>query len=476
MTDNALGTEAGDVQALLANLGPEPGDWVPAHDGVDHDVVIVGAGQSGVAAAFALRRLGIAAYVIDAAREGDEGVWRERARMTTLRTPKWRPGPELGIPELSFKAWYVARHDAEAYDELGRVPRLVWADYLHWFRKVLGIKVDYRTRLVGVAGAGHDLELTLDHEGEHKMVRTRKLVLATGLSAGGGPFIPSVIRDNLPTSLFSHTDDLLDFNNFKGRDIGILGASASGFDAAGAALEAGAKAVHVFCRAPALAHGARYRAADFPGADYFHLLDDGERWRVARLYLARGNHPPPSALDRVRGFANFHLHLAAPWHEARMAGSCAEVTAGTQSYVFDHIIAATGFHHDPDLAPELQAFADKVARWEDRYTPPRGEEDGVMARMPYLGAAFQFQEKVKDAAPYVTNIHVLNPMAMPSHLRLVGDVKFLGFASQQLAAGLVQDFFLADKDYFIERLRQPADEELSSADYTDLIRPRDGGK
>ena len=64
-------------------------------------------------------------------------------------------------------------------------------------------------------------------------------------------------------------------------------------------------------------------------------------------------------------------------------------------------------------------------------------------------------------------------MAMPSHIRLVGDVKFLGFASQTLAAGIVRDFFLADKDFFLERLRRPVEEELSPSDYADLVSPRD---
>ncbi len=474
MTNNAFAQEAGDVQALLANLGPEPGNWVPAHEGVSHDVVIVGAGQSGIAAAFALRRQGVTAFVIDAAKDGEEGVWRERARMATLRTPKRRPGPELGIPELSFKAWYTAYHGADAYDELGRVPRETWADYLQWFRKVLDLKVQFQTRLVRVAGAGRDLDLTLEQNGQQNTVRARKLVLATGLVAGGGRNIPSVISDNLPQNLFSHTDELLDFTVFKGRNIGILGASASGFDAAAEALEAGAATVHVFCRAKALAHGARYRAADFPGADYFYLLDDGERWRVARLYLMRGNHPPPSALERVRGYENFHLHLDAPWCGARTVGAAAEITTRDQTFAFDYVIAATGFHHNPDLAPELTAFADKIARWEDRYTPPPGEEDRVVARIPYLGPEFQFQEIAEGAAPYLTNIHVLNPMAMPSHLRLVGDVKFLGFTSQRLAAGIVRDFFLADKATFLERLSRPVAEELSASDYADLVQTRDG--
>ncbi|HEX6993095.1 MAG TPA: hypothetical protein VF339_03020, partial [Gammaproteobacteria bacterium] len=39
-------------------LGPEPASWVRARDGVDHNVVIVGGGQSGLSIAYQLKRKG----------------------------------------------------------------------------------------------------------------------------------------------------------------------------------------------------------------------------------------------------------------------------------------------------------------------------------------------------------------------------------------------------------------------------------
>jgi len=78
------------------------------------------------------------------------GVWRTSARMHKLRTPKNLPGPELGLPGLSFQAWYEARHGAAAYDALDRIPRLDWAAYLDWYRKLVGVPVCYSTRLVRI--------------------------------------------------------------------------------------------------------------------------------------------------------------------------------------------------------------------------------------------------------------------------------------------------------------------------------------
>src|SRR6185436_8091312 len=113
------------ARETLRLIGPDPQNWVPDRDEVDHNVVVVGGGQSGSAFAFALRRAGIGKVsVIDAASDGAKaGVWLTSARMHKLRTPKNLPGPELGLPALSFQAWYEARHGAAAYDALERISR-----------------------------------------------------------------------------------------------------------------------------------------------------------------------------------------------------------------------------------------------------------------------------------------------------------------------------------------------------------------
>src|SRR5258706_16333137 len=90
----AIMAEADDPDAMareaLRLIGPDPQNWVPERPGIDHNVVIVGGGQSGCAFAFALRRAGIGKVsVIDMAdREARAGVWLTAARMNVLRTPK----------------------------------------------------------------------------------------------------------------------------------------------------------------------------------------------------------------------------------------------------------------------------------------------------------------------------------------------------------------------------------------------------
>ncbi|MFM1817077.1 MAG: hypothetical protein RLZ98_3772 [Pseudomonadota bacterium] len=461
------------VRETLADLGPEPEPWVPKKPGVEHDALIVGAGQSGTAAAFALRRQGVGAQIIDAAREGSEGVWLHRARMPTLRTPKKRPGPELGIAPLAFKAWYTALHGTEAYDEIVRVPRTVWAEYLSWFRTVLNLPVRFETRLLSVSpGPGAGIEVTLEHAGRRFTQTTRKLILATGLVGGGALNVPEVIADRLPQKLYAHTDQNIDFESLKGKEVAILGASASGFDAAATALEAGAAGAHLFCRAPDLARGTRYRWADYPGADFFHLLPDEDRWRTASLFLERGNHPPPTSIARAAKWKTFHLHLGAPWDAVQSEGGKIQVRARGQTYCFDFVIAATGFTHDPTLSPELRNVSADIALWQDRYTPPRGSENNRLARYPYLGPEFQYQEKIEGTAPHLANIHVINTAALLSHLRIVGDIKCLGYVSERLASAIVRDLFLADREAHLERLSSPIQVELTGEEYQHLLWPR----
>ena len=60
-TLNALESRLYNAAAAnaLRLIGPDPQNWVADRSGVDHNVVLVGGGQTGSALAFALRRAGI---------------------------------------------------------------------------------------------------------------------------------------------------------------------------------------------------------------------------------------------------------------------------------------------------------------------------------------------------------------------------------------------------------------------------------
>src|SRR3954453_11212611 len=255
--------DAGAREALRL-LGPDPQNWVPERADrhgrpIDHNVVIVGGGQSGCAFAWALRRAGIGRVsVIDMAEdENRAGIWRSAARMNVLRTPKTLPGPELGIPALGFQAWYEARHGGAAYDAFARIPREAWAEYLGWYRRFLGIAVRYRTRLARIEPPSKSksgpFRLHLEGEGGAGVETARKVILANGVAGNGGPYTPPVLSENLPRSLYAHTADPIDFAGLRGKRVAVIGGAPRAFDAAAGALEEGAASVNLFARRPSLA-------------------------------------------------------------------------------------------------------------------------------------------------------------------------------------------------------------------------------
>ena len=123
---------------------------------VADDVLIVGAGQSGLVIAAALRREGVARVrLVDRAGPGRTGPWRTFARMAELRTPKALVGTDLGLPNLSARRWYETRYGADAWDAIERIPRTDWHGYLEWYRDVLDIEIEHGVEVRDVRPDGN---------------------------------------------------------------------------------------------------------------------------------------------------------------------------------------------------------------------------------------------------------------------------------------------------------------------------------
>ena len=190
----------------LARLNYPPANWVPARTGPDGqpvlDVLIVGAGMCGQTVGWGLLREGIRNIrVIERNTHGHEGPWNTTARMPILRSPKHLTGPDLGVPSLTFRAWYEAQHGAEGWEKLYKIPRLDWLSYLLWVRKVVDLKVENGVSLLKVEGAGDFLQASLS-TGE--TVLARKIVLANGRDGSGGfrwPSFPSFEPADLARAL-----------------------------------------------------------------------------------------------------------------------------------------------------------------------------------------------------------------------------------------------------------------------------------
>ena len=445
MTDPDTG-----ARAALRLIGPDPANWVPDREGIDHNVVIVGGGQTGCAFAFALRRAGIGKVsVIDAAADtGRAGIWENGARMNVLRTPKTLAGPELGIAAFGFQAWYEARHGEAAYAAFDRAPRQAWIDYLAWYRAFLGIEVRYSTRLLRIEPAKGCFRLHLNTGVE----TARKIIIATGFEGSGGLAVPEFLRD-LPRSLWAHAAEDIDFAALAGKEVAVIGGAASAFDAAAVALESGAKSVHLFARRPQLAATPINRVRGYPGAyDNYYSLPDAVRWHQAIRYRRAGSTAPQDAIDRVLKFPNFHLHLAAPWVSARQAAGRIAPEAADGRYTFDFAIAGTGYTADPNLRPEFADFARHIMLWRDHFTPPADEEDPFLGTHPYLGPGNEFMEKTRGAAPYLKDIHCFNPAGFVSFGVPIGDVPSMKRGHPTVTAAISRDLFLADFEHHQRRM------------------------
>src|SRR5580700_8394039 len=230
--------------------------WVPRRvvDGQDVvDVVIIGAGMAGLVASAMLKRLGVDnQLVLDRAPAGHEGPWITFARMRTLRSPKELTGPAMGLPALTFRAFYEAQYGQAAWQGLDRVPRTMWMDYLIWYRKVLDLPIRNEVSVERIRARPDEL-LALDIRGGDRPRQrlARHVVLATGRDGLGGIYVPP-LAIGLDRRFWAHSADVIDFANLRGKRVAVVGAGASAMDNAAVALEAGAGRLDLFIRRPDL--------------------------------------------------------------------------------------------------------------------------------------------------------------------------------------------------------------------------------
>ncbi len=442
-------------------------NWVRPRPGVDHDVVIVGGGQSGMTVAYGLKRRGVTQVeVIDQAEPGQTGIWRTIARMDQLRTGKTLIGLEGDNPTLGFRAWFETLNGPDAFDALDRIPRLAWADYLDWFQQVTDTTVRYGTRLVEIEPDGDLLRLHLESEGARRVESTRKLVLANGYAGAGGPNLPGFMR-TLPKEYWSHTSEHIDFDALAGKVVGVVGAASSAFDAAAVALEAGATDVHMFNRRPYVGYpggSPNSGPADSGHANAREMayeLPDVVRWRNFLRGERSVSTVPTDSIARAVAFDNFRLHLETSLENVRVDGGQVVASINGQTQRLDYLIAGTGYRIDLAAQPELTGIQTAIARWADRYEPESGEDNGAAAIHPYLGAGFEFLPRDGIDAAYLRNIHNFNLSARLSFGMLIGDVPSCIYHPRIISA-IATDLYVASVD--VDAHRRWAESPLSPAD------------
>ena len=452
-SSSGLETLASRVASDLAHIETPLREWVPERradgDKPMPDVVIVGAGLSGLSIAFGLKRQGVSRVkVIDAALPGAEGPWVTSARMRTLRSPKTLTGPDLGVPSLTYRAWHEASYGTESWQKLDLINRMDWMAYLIWFRRIVGLDVQNNVRLLEISDGGGHLLLGVETDGERKTIACRKIVLATGLEGAGGLHVPDHISTALPRDRWTHSGELLDVAALKGKDIGIIGAAASSFDWAVAALEEGAKSATLLARAEEFPRTEILDWSNFPGfLNHFADLDDQQRYRFARRLLAFRTPPTQEMFNRANALPNFQLVMGAPVERVAMQGDRISIGTSAQGdFVFDHLLLGTGYKVDLSRRPELANVIGNIALWRDRFVPEAGEEDGSLLSYPYLGPAFEFTEKQPGKTPFLRDIHIFNNGAVPSLGPVCNGITGLKSGVPRIVAGLSRGLFIEDAE------------------------------
>jgi cation diffusion facilitator CzcD-associated flavoprotein CzcO len=422
------------------------------------DVLIIGGGQSGLAAAFGLMREKVTnLLVVDDSPPGFAGPWKTFARMHTLRTPKHLTGPDHNLPTLAFQTWFEAQYGEEAWQKLGLIPKELWADYLDWYRRFLNIPVRCRTRAGALSWRAEDRCFAvpvqpLDGSGPEETLLARKVVLATGIDGSGRWEAPAIVT-RLPRELWAHTRDDIDFEALRGKRIGVLGAGASAFDNASVALERGAAEVRIFYRRKSLPTVNAYRWAEFVGFLKHHAdLPDADRWRFIRRILEMGQLPPHDTYHRARAFPSFHLHGDSPWLDVQAVEGTARVTTPHGSFTFDKLIVGSGTVTDLSLRAELANVVGDIALWKDRYTPPPQETHDDLGRHPYLGPSFEFQEKVPGRAPYLSSLFNYTFGCLLSLGFGGASISGMKYSLPKLINGITRQLYFEDKDAYFESL------------------------
>ncbi len=447
----------------LICLGLPPANWPATVVGPDGqtllDVLVIGAGMCGIAAAASLIFKGVRnVAVIDASPDGSEGPWVTYARMLTLRSPKHLPGPALGIPSLTFRAWYEATRGSSAWDALYKIPNDVWQDYLTWLKRVLALPVRNGVAALALQPAEGHVTVPLS---DGSVLRARRVVVATGRGGTGGLYVPDFVAPSLFPDLAAHTAEPIDFTRLRGARVAVIGGGASAWDNAATALEAGAASVDQYVRRPVLPQVNKGRGSATSG--YFEgwgALDPAQRWALFTYMNDLQAPPPHETVLRTIRHPGFTLHLGTPVLAARRQDNAVALDLPAGTITADFLILGTGFLIDLARDPLLGPLAPLLATWADRYAPPAGLRRPELGRFPWLDDGFSLTERDAGACPELGRIHLFNHAATLSLGAVASDIPGVNAGAERLSAAVVRHLFRADYGDIRARLEAFAEPEL----------------
>jgi len=355
----------------------------------DEDVVIVGAGPYGLAAAAHLRRGGAGVRVL-----GDPmSFWRTMPAGMLLRS-NWTATciAEYRGP-LSIDSFCAATGT-----RVGKpVPLDRFIEYGTWVQQQVAPDVDRRA-VRTLDGSERGFRIRLEDDA---VLTARRVVVAAGIA----PFTnrPAVAA-HLPRELASHTADHHDLRRFSGASVLVVGGGQSALECAALLHESGAQA-RVAVRADHLnwLHGGKYHRALGRYSRLVYAPTDVGPMGLSRLVavpdlfrrLPRGVQDPAAYRSiRPAGAAwlgprlrDVPILLSRSVVSAMPRSGRLEVRlSGGEQLTVDHLLFGTGYKVDieryPFLAPSLLAGVKRV----DGYPVLGPGLESTVARLHFLGA------------------------------------------------------------------------------------------
>lgn len=449
---------------------PPAKDWLEPRSHPEYgpvlDVAVVGAGMSGLSAAFALKCLAIRGLrVFDRSPEGFEGPWATWARMETLRSPPELTGPAFGFSNLAFRAWFEAQFDAAEWKKVYRIPRLQWMDYLRWYRRMIDVSIENETELIDLGGDKELVVLTLRSRSGTRKVAARRAVLANGREGLGGAYVPPLFR-GLERRFVAHSSDDIDFAALRGKTVGVVGAGASAVDNAAEALEHGAARVAMLVRrpdVPRINKGMGIGSAGFWVG--FHALTDTQKWSIVNYIDEQAVPPPRDSMLRVTRHTNFSILARCEPRAAEIRNGRVLLDTTRGKLGFDFLILATGLTVDWSQRPEFASLKPHIQLWGDHFMP-EGHTDFAQADHPFVGPAFEFLERTPGTAPWVNRIHCFTFPAYLSHGPISGDIPAISVGAERVATGVASALFAEDYERTWRRMVGWSNPELRGDEFT----------
>lgn len=405
------------------------------------DVAIVGGGYCGLTVAATMVKEHMYNFkVFDQNPAGSEGPWATFARMKNLRSEKKLMGPAMGIPSLTFRAWYETVYGKESWETFYFALTPIWMEYLSWYKQVLRLPVENEHKLISISPVEEGFLLEFDKPSKEVVfVLAKKVVLATGRKGFGGAKFPSYVK-NLPRESYAHSSEVIDFEPLKGKKIAVVGSGASAFDATAVALEKEAASVDLLIRRKRLEKDNYFKIFSYPSYIYsYGRMDDNWRWNCIMKGMKQGTPPPACAVRRLEGWANLSKKMGYSIDTMSVKDGQVLVESAQGNNLYDFVIFATGFNVNGAEVPEIAEMFPDIALWEDRMPSEIVQQDPTLGHFPYLGANFEFLEKHPGQAPYLKHLHCFNFGALLSQGMVCSEIPGVSVGAQRLVEGFITD-------------------------------------